>query len=130
MHLFFQNGGEAATVAPQFSFVPLLGNEGNNWPWRGAKGSAFEGGSRVPAIFVSPFLLPNTRGTQRDFLMHITDWLPTLHSIITGAPYPTGKSIACFNTYMIGRHHPIKASILLPPSPAFHVTLQSLYFYM
>ena len=36
-----------------------------------------EGGVRVPTIYYDPRLHPSTRGTTRNFLVHVTDWLPT-----------------------------------------------------
>ena len=49
---------------------------GNAGPYRGAKGSFFEGGIRVPAIISFPGTLP--RGEVRHQLAHGTDWLPTI----------------------------------------------------
>lgn len=37
----------------------------------------YEGGVKVPTIYFDPRLPESTKGTSRDFLMHITDWLPT-----------------------------------------------------
>ena len=52
-------------------------SQGNNYPLRGGKGELFEGGHRVPAIYHTAKLSQDVRGTKRNFLMHITDWLPT-----------------------------------------------------
>ncbi|XP_067948653.1 arylsulfatase B-like [Watersipora subatra] len=49
----------------------------NNYPLRNNKGSLTEGGVRTPTIYYDPRLHPRTRGTTRDFLIHVTDWLPT-----------------------------------------------------
>jgi arylsulfatase A len=55
-----------------------------NGGWRGAKGQAFEGGIRVPAIVRWPDGLPGGGG-RSDAMVHFTDWLPTL-SALAGVP--------------------------------------------
>ncbi|XP_077528302.1 arylsulfatase B-like [Haemaphysalis longicornis] len=52
-------------------------NHGSNWPLRGAKFTAWEGGIRLPAFIWSP-LLRNRRRVSWE-LMHAVDWLPTLY---------------------------------------------------
>ncbi|XP_077508490.1 arylsulfatase B-like [Amblyomma americanum] len=59
-----------------------LSNHGTNWPLRGAKGTLWEGGMRVPAFLWTAQILPHRRVSQQ--LMHITDWLPTLYSAAGG----------------------------------------------
>ncbi|XP_067948351.1 arylsulfatase B-like [Watersipora subatra] len=49
----------------------------NNYPLRNGKATFMEGGVRVPTVYYDPRLHPNSQGTERDFLMHVTDWLPT-----------------------------------------------------
>lgn len=50
---------------------------GSNWPFRGAKNSNWEGGTRTPA-FVNGGLLPNTqRGKVLNDMIHIVDWYAT-----------------------------------------------------
>ncbi|XP_067949396.1 arylsulfatase B-like [Watersipora subatra] len=68
----FSNGGAGKTAS-------FGGHEyyANNYPLRSGKGTFAEGGVRVPTIYYDPRLHPQTRGTKRDFLMHVTDWLPT-----------------------------------------------------
>jgi arylsulfatase A-like enzyme len=52
---------------------------GNNFPLRGWKGDLYEGGIRVPAIASWPGILkPGAAG----FPMHMSDWLPTICSLI------------------------------------------------
>ena len=45
----------------------------------------YEGGLKTVSIFYNPKLDASVRGTERDFLMHITDWLPTILEM-TGEP--------------------------------------------
>mmetsp|Transcript_2756 Transcript_2756/g.6445 ORF Transcript_2756/g.6445 Transcript_2756/m.6445 type:complete len:683 (+) Transcript_2756:403-2451(+) len=50
---------------------------GNNYPLRGEKGTAFEGGFRTPT-FVSGGILPTKlRGTYNNKIYHISDWYRT-----------------------------------------------------
>ena len=51
---------------------------GSNLPLRGAKGNAFEGGIRVPAVIRWPGVLP--RGERFDQMITALDWFPTLAS--------------------------------------------------
>jgi len=53
----------------------------NNFPLRGGKFDMFEGGVRVPSFIYSPMLPESVWGTKNDNLFHVTDWLPTLHTI-------------------------------------------------
>jgi arylsulfatase A len=49
---------------------------GNPGPYRGSKGSLFEGGLRVPAVVSLPGKIP--QGEQRDQAVFGCDWLPTI----------------------------------------------------
>ncbi|XP_067948603.1 arylsulfatase B-like [Watersipora subatra] len=53
----------------------------NNYPLRNSKMTFMEGGIRVPTIYYDPRLCSSTRGTSRDFMIHVTDWLPTFLQI-------------------------------------------------
>lgn len=47
-----------------------------NRPWRGTKGTVYEGGVRVPALMVWPGRIKP--GSKVDQTLHIVDWYPTL----------------------------------------------------
>jgi arylsulfatase A-like enzyme len=64
------------------------GGGGNTGKWRGAKGSFFEGGIRVPAIVSYPGFVP--KGQKRDHVVTVMDILPTICEI-TGAKLPDRK---------------------------------------
>ncbi|XP_067948543.1 arylsulfatase B-like [Watersipora subatra] len=66
------NGGASQSVS-------FGGHEyfANNYPLRGGKTTFSEGGVRIPTVYYDPRLHPRTQGTSRDFLIHVTDWLPT-----------------------------------------------------
>lgn len=66
-----------------------FGNEaGETGPLRGDKGTAFEGGVRVPGIFSMPGTIP--AGSESDALATTMDILPTL-AALTGAELPALK---------------------------------------
>ena len=44
-----------------------------------------DGGLKTLSLVYNPKLDASVRGTKRDFLMHITDWLPTILEM-TGEP--------------------------------------------
>ncbi|KAF6036342.1 hypothetical protein EB796_005346 [Bugula neritina] len=68
------NGG---TSLP-YRFPGLLEAAGNNYPLRSGKGSMLEGGVKVPTLYFDTRLPQKYAGTKRDFLIHISDWLPTM----------------------------------------------------
>jgi hypothetical protein len=53
----------------------------NNWPLRGTKLTAWEGGTRVAAVVGGGFVPLSLRGSSSDALMHMADWYPTLANI-------------------------------------------------
>jgi arylsulfatase A len=61
-----------------------------NCGFKGAKGSVYEGGIRVPMILRWPDGL--TAGTEVDGLVHFTDWLPTLLQM-AGVERPAGEPL-------------------------------------
>jgi arylsulfatase A-like enzyme len=54
---------------------------GNNWPLRGMKFSAFEGGTRVAAFVSGGALPPARRGQRESGLMHVADWWATFAAL-------------------------------------------------
>ena len=70
--------------------VSYGGNGGGGYTgkWRGAKGSFFEGGLRVPAIISYPKLFP--KGVSRDQVIVNLDILPTICEILN-IPIPKNK---------------------------------------
>ena len=79
------------------------GGGGFTGKWRGAKGSFFEGGIRVPAVISYPKLFP--QGETRDQAIINLDILPTICEILD-IPKPKnkldGKSILDIITNMLG----------------------------
>ena len=61
--------------------APKFDSYGNNYPYRGAKSSFYEGGHRVPTIYFSPWLDRRQRGSKQSSLFFIADWLPTFLNI-------------------------------------------------
>ncbi|XP_077523358.1 arylsulfatase B-like [Amblyomma americanum] len=57
-------------------------NWGFNWPLRGGKGTAWEGGIRATSFVWSARL--KRRGAIAPQLMHIMDWFPTIYSLAGG----------------------------------------------
>ncbi|XP_077524058.1 arylsulfatase B-like [Amblyomma americanum] len=57
-------------------------NFGLNWPLRGGKGTAWEGGIRAASFVWSSRLA--RRGAIAPQLMHIVDWLPTIYFLAGG----------------------------------------------
>jgi len=66
---------------------PVFG--GNNWPLRGEKGSYWEGGIRGAAFVHSPLL--EERGVERENLMHVVDWFPTILGLVDRVVGREGK---------------------------------------
>ncbi|KAF6199735.1 hypothetical protein GE061_006033 [Apolygus lucorum] len=54
-------------------------NRGSNFPFRGIKNSAWEGGNRVAAAVWSPLIKKPKRVANQ--MMHMVDWLPTFYSL-------------------------------------------------
>ncbi|XP_023320888.1 arylsulfatase B [Eurytemora carolleeae] len=60
-----------------FSSDNGVGGDVGNLPFRGSRGTLWEGGVRVPALVSSPLLNLDEGYTTRS-MVHITDWFPTL----------------------------------------------------
>ncbi|XP_029838444.2 arylsulfatase B-like [Ixodes scapularis] len=73
-----------AGITTQFSSF------GSGWPFRGQKGTAWEGGVRVPAVVWSP-LFSEHRGAVVESLFHVSDWLPTFYELAGGDPSNLGE---------------------------------------
>jgi arylsulfatase B len=56
---------------------------GNNWPWRGEKLTAWEGGTRVAAFVTGGFVPSELRGTHNSAQIHIVDWYPTICTLVS-----------------------------------------------
>lgn len=72
---FISDNGARATLNPDSANNP-------NYPLRGAKGTVYEGGTKVPAFIHSPHL--KTTGTRYSGMFHMVDILPTLHYLASG----------------------------------------------
>jgi len=68
------NGG---AMFNSYSYTPYIGM-GNNFPYRGGKGSYFEGGLRVPMVISGGHLDDSYRNMKDDRLAHIVDISATI----------------------------------------------------
>ncbi|WP_051023301.1 arylsulfatase [Nocardia pneumoniae] len=77
-----------------------------NGPFRGGKGTLYEGGLRVPAIVWSPALTePSRRGTVVDAPWTFWDLLPTVADVAGIAPPDDVDGISVLRTWF-GQHQP------------------------
>jgi arylsulfatase A len=76
---------------PQFSGSGDYDTTRFNCGFRGAKGSVYEGGVRLPMLLRWPSGLP-AGPRQIDSLVHFTDWLPTL-AAVAGASHADGLAL-------------------------------------
>jgi arylsulfatase A-like enzyme len=77
------NGALTKGGNPYVSKVPPTPVLGTNKPWRGNKGSLYEGGIHVPAFANWPGHLAARKVTQP---MHVVDWMPTLTKLAGYVP--------------------------------------------
>lgn len=63
---------------------PPLSLPNSETSFRGHKGSVYEGGLRVPVVVRWPGHLP--AGAEREQMMHMIDWFPTLVRLAGGSP--------------------------------------------
>jgi arylsulfatase A len=71
-------------------WLPFKHHGGSAGPLRDGKGTAFEGGQRVPCIMWAPGRIP--AGTETDGLASTIDLLPTI-AAITNTPLPADRKI-------------------------------------
>ena len=91
-------------------YYHAFGGGGNTGKWRGAKGSYYEGGLRVPAIISYPARLP--KGEVRDQAITAADWFPTILELCKIKPPP-----------VILDGHSVLPLIQEPDAPSRHRTL-------
>jgi len=60
---------------------------GSSYPFKGQKGSGWNGGVKATAFVHSKLLSTSVRGTSYTGLMHVTDWYPTLMHVATGGSW-------------------------------------------
>jgi len=71
------------------------GAGGRNGPYRGNKGTMFEGGTKVDALVYSTKLSSSMKGATYGGLMHVVDWFPTMLEMagIENYKNPSGYSL-------------------------------------
>jgi arylsulfatase A-like enzyme len=57
---------------------------GSSYPFKGQKGSAWNGGVAATAFIHSKLLNDDVKGSSYHGLMHVTDWMPTLMNLASG----------------------------------------------
>lgn len=67
---------------------------GYNGRLRGAKGTLFEGGTKVDAFIYGPNLATSRIGSRYKGLMHVSDWFPTILDIANISYIPTSPAFA------------------------------------
>ena len=63
---------------------------GNSVPFRGHKYDLYRGGLSVNAFITSPLIPEDRRGTVYSGQMHVSDWLPTIMSLVTNGEWTGG----------------------------------------
>jgi arylsulfatase B len=66
---------------------------GKSGPFRGTKGTIFEGGTKVDAFVYSPLLKSKLQGSSFYGLMHVSDWFPTIMDL-AGIKYEEREGFA------------------------------------
>ena len=67
---------------------------GQNYPLRGGKCSAWEGGLRGVSFIHAPASLGKASGSTATGLFHAVDWFPTILSLVTGTGTGTDIGVA------------------------------------
>ena len=106
--IFTSDNGSLGDAAPPWGSTTSVG--GSNLPLRGAKGSTWEGGLRVPAIVSWPGTVP--RGVVNDDLHRSLDLFPTLATLERRAP--TNSRSTASTSVRVG---PMELQHRCPPSP-------------
>jgi arylsulfatase A-like enzyme len=89
---------------------------GNNAPWRGQKGSLYEGGTRVPTLVSYPGRVkPGTVASP----VQITDWMPTLAAIAGYRPDRDLKWDGTDITSLLTGHTPLPDRPLYAVAPGW-----------
>ena len=89
---------------------------GNNIPWRGQKGTLYEGGTRVPAIVSWPgHAKPGKVGTP----VQIIDWMPTFAALAGYKPERDLKWDGVNLTTLLTQHTPIADRALYTVAPGW-----------
>ena len=105
--------------------IPGQAGGGSNWPLRGGKFSAWEGGVRVPAFVHSPLLPAHMRGAVYDGLFHVADWLPTI-AAAAGAAVDSGDGVSHYGALFADG--PAPRSELLVHVDVYGIELEPLGF--
>ena len=79
-----------ASGLPRGHYYLAFGGGGNTGPWRGHKGTFYEGGIRVPAMISYPRAIP--AGEVRDQAVTAMDWMPTILELC-GVDPPVGVEL-------------------------------------
>jgi arylsulfatase A-like enzyme len=89
---------------------------GNNTPWRGQKGTLYEGGTRVPAVVSYPGRVKPGKVASP---VHIIDWMPTLAAIAGYRPDRDLKWDGIDITSLLTGHTPLPDRPLYAVAPAW-----------
>jgi arylsulfatase A-like enzyme len=94
---------------------------GSNSPWRGEKGSVYEGGTRVPTLIHWPGKIDSQTLSDRtvDVPIQIIDWMPTFCEL---AGYQTDEALGWDGLSLAGmllRHEPLPERTLYAVGPSW-----------
>jgi arylsulfatase A-like enzyme len=92
--LVFFSADNGATREPRAGLHQKPATAGNNWPFRGNKFSAFDGGMHVPMVMSWPGTIPKGQ-VPRQIGNHV-DLLPTICTA-AGVPAPTDRTMDGFD---------------------------------
>ena len=92
---------------PQFSGEGDYSTHRFNCGLRGAKGLVYDGGVRLPMVIRWPSGVSLTGGSERDELVHFTDWLPTFLAV-AGVEPPSDLSLDGVNVLPLLQGEPMR----------------------